>query len=372
MPTGIEHGTVTVVADGTAVRSHHPARGRRDVRAPCHGGVRPRLEARRRAARLHHERAVGCRRDGTVHDYVGGLADIDGAARALHRRRGGSASPKTICASCGSSASTPPMARAALDPQARRLHRRAAPASTSCRASACAWRCSSSLVARHAVPTLAADDGGGPARAGARRRAAARELRQHDQARGARLRSRPMPVRRLGALARLGRRGRRAPARALAALQCGIRAAGVDGGRLVADRTANWSEPAARVLLYRLGRERFTDRVLLAWTRSPAGRGRSDLAGARDAAARWSAPAFPLKAADFMARGVPKGPRLGAALARGRGGVDRGRISERRGGAGGDRRSRRWPRRGDARGSPPRCDSLRAPSGITLPARGVS
>jgi hypothetical protein len=30
--------------------------------------------------------------------------------------------------------------------------------------------------------------------------------------------------------------------------------------------------------------------------------------------ARWSAPTFPLKAADFVARGVPKGPRLGAVL----------------------------------------------------------
>ena len=29
---------------------------------------------------------------------------------------------------------------------------------------------------------------------------------------------------------------------------------------------------------------------------------------------RWTAPAFPLKAADFIARGVPKGPALGAAL----------------------------------------------------------
>ena len=31
---------------------------------------------------------------------------------------------------------------------------------------------------------------------------------------------------------------------------------------------------------------------------------------------RWSAPAFPLRAADFIARGVEKGPSLGAALAR--------------------------------------------------------
>ena len=31
---------------------------------------------------------------------------------------------------------------------------------------------------------------------------------------------------------------------------------------------------------------------------------------------RWSAPAFPLRAADFIARGVEKGPALGSALAR--------------------------------------------------------
>jgi poly(A) polymerase len=29
---------------------------------------------------------------------------------------------------------------------------------------------------------------------------------------------------------------------------------------------------------------------------------------------RWTAPSFPLKAADFMQRGVAKGPALGAAL----------------------------------------------------------
>jgi len=30
---------------------------------------------------------------------------------------------------------------------------------------------------------------------------------------------------------------------------------------------------------------------------------------------RWSAPVFPLKAADFIKRGVAKGPALGAAIA---------------------------------------------------------
>jgi poly(A) polymerase len=31
---------------------------------------------------------------------------------------------------------------------------------------------------------------------------------------------------------------------------------------------------------------------------------------------RWTAPAFPLRAADFLARGLAKGPALGAALGR--------------------------------------------------------
>src|SRR5262249_56012236 len=66
---------------------------------------------------------------------------------------------------------------------------------------------------------------------------------------------------------------------------------------------------------YRLGSERFTDRVLLAWSRSPQGAEDRPWHRLARLPARWSAPAFPLKAADFMARGVPKGPRLGAALA---------------------------------------------------------
>ena len=70
----------------------------------------------------------------------------------------------------------------------------------------------------------------------------------------------------------------------------------------------------ARALLYRLGPERFVDRVLLAWTRSQAGAADDALARARDVAAALDAPVFPLKAADFMARGVGKGPALGAAL----------------------------------------------------------
>ena len=77
----------------------------------------------------------------------------------------------------------------------------------------------------------------------------------------------------------------------------------------------DWEERDGRALLYRLGSERFTDRVLLAWSRSPQGAEDRPWHRLAMLPVRWSAPAFPLKAADFMARGVPKGPRLGAALA---------------------------------------------------------
>jgi poly(A) polymerase len=55
--------------------------------------------------------------------------------------------------------------------------------------------------------------------------------------------------------------------------------------------------------------------VLIAWTRSP--QGGHDMAWRELATLpqRWTAPLFPLKAADFIARGVEKGPKLGAALA---------------------------------------------------------
>jgi poly(A) polymerase len=73
-------------------------------------------------------------------------------------------------------------------------------------------------------------------------------------------------------------------------------------------------EDAARALLYRLGPAPYVDRVLIAWARSP--QGAHDLAW-HDLAtlpSRWTAPRFPLHSADFVSRGVPKGPALGQAM----------------------------------------------------------
>jgi poly(A) polymerase len=74
-------------------------------------------------------------------------------------------------------------------------------------------------------------------------------------------------------------------------------------------------EAAARELLYRLGPDRFIDRVLVAWARSPAGATDTDWNNLASLPRRWTAPKFPLKAKDFIKRGLEKGPRLGAALA---------------------------------------------------------
>jgi poly(A) polymerase len=75
-------------------------------------------------------------------------------------------------------------------------------------------------------------------------------------------------------------------------------------------------EAAARVLIYRIGAEHFTARALLAWARSPASAHDEAWRDLAMLPQRWSAPQFPLRAADFMERGVEKGPLLGAALAR--------------------------------------------------------
>ena len=69
VPTGIEHGTVTVVVDGAPFEVTTLARGRRDGRPARRGPLRPRFRRRRAAARLHHERALA-RPRWALHDYA--------------------------------------------------------------------------------------------------------------------------------------------------------------------------------------------------------------------------------------------------------------------------------------------------------------
>ena len=60
-------------------------------------------------------------------------------------------------------------------------------------------------------------------------------------------------------------------------------------------------------------RSAYRNRLLLAWARA----GGADTPDWRQSATlpqRWSAPKFPLKAADFISRGIAEGPALGHVL----------------------------------------------------------
>jgi poly(A) polymerase len=80
-------------------------------------------------------------------------------------------------------------------------------------------------------------------------------------------------------------------------------------------RLSGMDEATARRRLYRLGEERYRDRLMLAWARA----GREAVSTRwRELATlpeRWRAPKFPLKAADFIERGIAEGPALGQVLA---------------------------------------------------------
>ncbi|MDP3690666.1 CCA tRNA nucleotidyltransferase [Bradyrhizobium sp.] len=123
----------------------------------------------------------------------------------------------------------------------------------------------------------------------------------------------PDPVRRLGALAVAVTEDARRIAQRMRLTNAEAKALDSMGHRWW--RLGGMDEAVARRRLYRLGADRYRDRLMLAWAR--AGRG-VDPAPWRELAtlpARWSAPKFPLKAADFIARGIAQGPLLGQVLA---------------------------------------------------------
>jgi poly(A) polymerase len=73
-------------------------------------------------------------------------------------------------------------------------------------------------------------------------------------------------------------------------------------------------ENQQRALAYRLGADVLTDQVLLGFARAGVPVTDQDWRALATLPQRWTAPEFPLKAADLMALGVPKGPVLGKAL----------------------------------------------------------
>ena len=311
VPTGMEHGTVTVVGAGhpfevTTLREDVETFGRH---AKVAFGRDWKRDAERRDFTMN---ALSLSRDGTLHDYVGGLADIEArrvrfigdAGRRIaedylrilrffrfHAAYGeGVPDPEGVAACIEARAGLEQLSRERVRMEALKL-----------------------LIAKHAVPTLALMTETGlleQVLGGVPLLASFSNMVKLEAA----LALAPDAMRRLGALAisviedaeRLRERLR------LTNAEYECLASMVEGWRQI---SAGLEEQEARVLLYRLEPERFTDRVLLAWTRAP--QGVADPAWRRLATLpmRWSAPVFPLKAADFIRRGVPRGPRLGATLA---------------------------------------------------------
>jgi poly(A) polymerase len=309
IPTGIEHGTITAIIDHrpveiTTLREDVETFGRR---ARVVFGRDWRADAQRRDFTIN---ALSATADGMVHDYVGGLDDIaahrvrfigepqrrieEDYLRILrffrfHAHFGGGAPDQAGVQACV-------RARAGLETLSRERVR---------------MEMLKLLIAERATPTLAvmAETGLLSMVLGSVAYLASFENTiKVDAALGVEADA----IRRLGALGvwveedaeRLTQRLRLSNAES-------ERLLALDGWWRVAPEA---SGRAGRALLYQLGPQSFADRVFIAWARSEAGAADSVWHELASLPQRWTAPVFPLKAADFLQRGVAEGPPLGVAL----------------------------------------------------------
>jgi tRNA nucleotidyltransferase/poly(A) polymerase len=312
VPTGIEHGTVTVIVDKhpfevTTLRKDVETYGRR---AKVEFGGDWKADAERRDFTIN---ALSAARDGTVFDYTGGLDDL---ARRRVRFIGDPA--KRIAedylrilrffrfhAAYGTSDHPDPagliaciQGRNGLDELSRERVR---------------MEMMKLVVAPHAVPTLISMTDAGlllHVLGGVSYLGSFENMAKVEAAVGVE----PNAVRRLGALAvaipedaeRLWQRLRLANSE-----RERLASMGESWGRV----SPLYGEKAGKALLYRLRPQQFTDRVLLGWARSQATAHDAQWHALATLSQRWTAPVFPLKAADFMKRGVVQGPMLGVAIA---------------------------------------------------------
>jgi poly(A) polymerase len=104
------------------------------------------------------------------------------------------------------------------------------------------------------------------------------------------------------------------------ALREGLRLSNAEAARLLAlagpAPTPGMCEKGQKAFVYRMGRQAFQDRALIAFARSRAPLDDAGWQALAALAANWPIPIFPLKAADFLALGLTPGPALGAALKR--------------------------------------------------------
>jgi poly(A) polymerase len=309
VPTGIEHGTVTAILNHrpievTTLREDVETFGRK---ARVKFGRDWRADAERRDFTIN---ALSASADGVVHDYVGGLDDI--AARRVrfigepqqrieedylrilrffrfHAHFGDGAPDPAGVQACI-------RARAGLDTLSRERVR---------------MEMLKLLVAARATPTLLVmTETGllGMVLGGVAYLASFENTIKVDAALGVEADA----IRRLGALAVwVEEDAERLAQRLRLSNDESERLLALDGWWHVAPQA---DAKAARALLYRLGPQSFADRIFIAWARSDAGAADPAWRDLASLPQRWTAPAFPLKAADFVRRGVAEGPPLGVAL----------------------------------------------------------
>ncbi len=312
VPTGIDHGTVTLIVEGrpfevTTLREDVETFGRR---AKVAFGRNWQHDAQRRDFTIN---ALSASRDGKVHDYVGGVADLearrvrfigDAATRIaedylrimrffrFHAAFGEGAPDAVALAACIA-------AREGLDTLSReRVRTELLKLLTARRAPQAA-----SVMADAGLLTRIL--GGVPLVVSLARMA---EIERS-------LNAMPDALRRLGALAVF-------VAEDAERLFQRLRLSNAEHQRLVLMSDGWWrieramQTRQARGLVYRVGAAGYVDRTLLAWTRSRDGADDASWRALAEFPRDWTPPKFPLAAADFIARGVVKGPALGAALRR--------------------------------------------------------
>lgn len=99
-----------------------------------------------------------------------------------------------------------------------------------------------------------------------------------------------------------------------------LRLSRAEGGRLkiiaaIAPKFAGKTgEQASKTALYRLGAAPYRDRLLSAWAHSGEDPGDKGWRGLYALPERWAIPQFPIKAANLLTLGVKKGPHLGRLL----------------------------------------------------------
>jgi poly(A) polymerase len=309
VPTGIEHGTVTLVVDAqpfevTTLREDTETFGRKAKVAFGRDWVR---DAERRDFTIN---GLSVDADGVVHDHVGGLADI--AARRvrfigdpnqriaedylrilrffrIHAAYGAGEPDRAGYLAC--------------------INGRAGLASLS--AERVRMEMLKLMVAKGAAGAVAAMSDGGlllPIFGGVAYTGPFKAMIAAEHVLGLK----PDAVRRLGALAVAVTEDARRVAARLRLTNAETKALDSMGHRWW--RLAGMDEATARRRLYRLGAERYRDRLMLAWARAGMDIDSTSWRELATLPERWSAPKFPLKAADFIARGIAEGPALGHVL----------------------------------------------------------